>query len=132
MKKKENNEKEVEEKASHSTSHGSRSSQGINVISGKRRVSVRGRIFQGEVKKKFRKRIVIEFERPFFVKKYERYLKSKTKVHAHLPDEMYDEIHLGDLVQIGECRPISKIIHFVVIKKIRGSDVKDKENGETK
>ena len=35
---------------------------------------------------------------------------------------MDDQINLGDLIRVQECRPLSKIIHFVVIKKI-----KDKE-----
>ena len=81
-------------------------------------ISLRGRIFQGTVIKKFPKRISIELERTFFVKKYERYAKRKTKLHARLPDCMANEINIGDFVEIMECRPISKIIHFVTTKKI--------------
>jgi len=33
---------------------------------------------------------------------------------------MEKEINLGDLIKVQECRPLSKIIHFVVIKKLRG------------
>ena len=39
--------------------------------------------FEGRVTKKFPTRIVIEFERMIYSKKYERYYKSKTKIHAH-------------------------------------------------
>ena len=81
-------------------------------------ISLRGRTFQGTVIKKFPKRLTIEFERTFFVKKYERYAKRKTKLHARLPDCMANEINIGDFIEIMECRPISKIIHFVVTKKI--------------
>ena len=82
-------------------------------------LKVRGRTFEGTVLKKFSKRIVIEFERMIYVKKYERYAKSRTKIHARLQDCMIDEIQIGDLVKVQECRPLSKIIHFVVIGKVK-------------
>jgi small subunit ribosomal protein S17 len=87
-------------------------------------LKARGRIFEGRVTKKFPTRIVIEFERMIYVKKYERYSRAKTKIHARLPDCIEHEINVGDLIRIQECRPLSKIIHFVVIKKIKGADEK--------
>ena len=84
-----------------------------------KRIGTRGRIFEGIVIKKFPKRVTIEFERMIYVRKYERYAKSKTKIHARLPEKMEKEIKIGDLIQVQECRPLSKIIHFVVIKKIK-------------
>ena len=87
-------------------------------------LKVRGRIFEGRVIKKFPKRIVIEFERMIYVRKYERYAKSRTKIHARLPFCIESSINLGDLIQVGECRPLSKITHFVVIKKIKSKDEK--------
>lgn len=87
-------------------------------------LSIRGRGFRGKVIKKFPKRIVIEFERTLFIGKYERYSKRKTKLHARLPDCLINEIEIGDYVEIMECRPISKIIHFVAIKKIHGGETK--------
>ena len=89
-------------------------------------INPRGRKFEGYVIKKFDKRVAIEFERVKFVKKYERYSKSKTKIHAYLPEALKNEISLGDYIQVMECRPLSKIIHHVVIKKIRNADVKIK------
>lgn len=85
-------------------------------------VGTRGKIFEGTVIKKFPKRIVIEFERMVYVRKYERYAKSKTKIHARLPDEMEKEINVGDLVRVQECRPLSKIIHFIVVGKIKSGE----------
>ena len=82
-------------------------------------LSVRGRVFEGNVVKKFHKRIVIAFERVVYIPKYERYAKSKTRLHARLPDCLYNEINVGDYVRIQECRPLSKIIKFVVVKKIK-------------
>ena len=85
-------------------------------------LKARGRFFEGTVTKKFPRRVVIGFERMIYVKKYERYAKSKTKIHARLPMCMEHDIKVGDYILVQECRPLSKIIHFVVIKKI-----KDKE-----
>ena len=56
--------------------------------------------------------------------KYERYLKTKSKMHARLPDCLANSINVGDYVEIGECRPLSKIIHFVVTRKIHDKDMK--------
>jgi len=81
-------------------------------------MSLRGRSFRGTVIRKFPKRIVIEFDRTIYIKKYERYAKRKTKLHARLPECMFNEINLGDYAEITECRPISKIIHFIATKKI--------------
>jgi small subunit ribosomal protein S17 len=86
----------------------------------------RGRIFEGKVIKKFYKRVVIEFERMIYIRKYERYAKSKTKIHARLPVCIETDIKIGDIIKIQECRPLSKIIHFVVIKKIKDAEEKIK------
>ncbi|MBS3093330.1 30S ribosomal protein S17 [Candidatus Pacearchaeota archaeon] len=80
-------------------------------------ISLRGRSFYGNVIRKFPKRIVIEFERTVYVQKYERFAKRKTKLHARLPDCMQKDIEMGDYIEIKECRPISKIIHFIVVGK---------------
>jgi len=88
------------------------------------KISLRGRSFKGKVIKKFPKRVTIEFERTVYIKKYERYSKRKTKLHARLPECMVPEINLGDYIEIKECRPISKIIHFIVTGKIRGRNEK--------
>jgi small subunit ribosomal protein S17 len=90
-------------------------------------LKVRGRNFKGYVIKKFPKRIVIEFERVVYIPKYERYLKKKTKIHARLPECMHEEVGVGDYVLVGECRPLSKITHFVYLQVIRKSGVKEKQ-----
>jgi small subunit ribosomal protein S17 len=81
-----------------------------------------GRIFQGKVIRKFNKRVTIEFERSVYVRKYERYASFKTKIHARLPKCMDDQIKIGDYIKVQECRPLSKIIHFVVIEKIKQTE----------
>lgn len=90
-----------------------------NVVETEKKINPRGKIFEGTVIRKFPKRITIEFDRMVYVRKYERYAKSKTKIHARLPESMINEINLGDLIRVQECRPLSKIIHFVVVKKIK-------------
>jgi small subunit ribosomal protein S17 len=93
-------------------------------------LSARGRSFMGIVVKKFQKRVVITFERTIFVKKYDRYAMSRTKLHARLPACLHDSVNVGDYIEIKECRPLSKIISFVVVKKIRSKE--EKSNMEEK
>ncbi|HKL24269.1 MAG TPA: 30S ribosomal protein S17 [Candidatus Nanoarchaeia archaeon] len=85
----------------------------------KDKTKTRGKIFQGTVTRKFPQRVTIQFERMIYVRKYERYTKKRIKVHARLPKNMEDEIQKGDYIMVQECRPLSKIIHFKVIKKIK-------------
>jgi small subunit ribosomal protein S17 len=93
---------------------------------GRDKLKLRGRIFHGNVAKKFHRRVVIEFERVLYIPKYERYEKRKTILHARLPDCMKEDIQVGDLIEVAECRPISKIIHAIATKKMKGKlDSKD-------
>ena len=82
---------------------------------------LRGRKFEGIVIKKFPGRITIEFERVKPLRKYERYIKIRSKMHARLPKEL-EEIQVGDYIQVQECRPLSKILHHMVTKKIRSKE----------
>ncbi len=85
-------------------------------------VGTRGRTFEGFVTKKFPNRIVIEYERTVKVQKYERFYKKKSRIHARLPVGM--DVNIGDYIKVQECRPLSKIIHHVVIAKIRSAEEK--------
>lgn len=80
-------------------------------------VGTRGKIFEGTVVKKFDKRAVIEFERTVKIAKYERFMRKTTRIHSRIPQGMIVEI--GDYVKVQECRPLSKMIHSVVIETIR-------------
>lgn len=82
----------------------------------------RGRIFKGKVIKKFHKRVVIELERMVYIRKYERYSRSRTRLHARLPECIEDSVNIGDYIKIQECRPLSKIVHFVVSEKLREAE----------
>lgn len=83
-------------------------------------VATRGRVFQGSVIKKFEKRAVIEFDRQVYIPKYERFSRRRTRIHARIPEGM--NIEVGDYVKARECRPLSKIVHFVVIEKLRSAE----------
>ena len=91
---------------------------------GDKKLKLRGRVFQGEVVKVLPGRVTISFERMIKLAKYERYEKRKTKIHARLPDCMKAEVAVGDLIEIAETRPISKMIHFVVSRVVRKLEVK--------
>ncbi len=53
--------------------------------------------------------------------KYGKYLKRRTTLHAH--DEK-NEAKLGDTVEIGECRPMSRTKHHRLLKVVqRGAEV---------
>ena len=82
------------------------------------RIKTRGRVFEGAVVKKLPGRVTIQFERVLYLRKYERYEKRRTKLHARLPDCMKDDVNVGDVIQLGETRPISKMIHFIVTKVV--------------
>jgi len=84
-------------------------------------LSARGKTFQGIVKSKNPRRIMIEFENLVYVHKYERYAEARSKIHARVPKCMEKDVQIGDRVKIQECRPLSKIIHFVVVKKIENN-----------
>lgn len=92
-------------------------------LAGALNISTRGRKFEGYVIRKFDKRVTIKFERVKYIRKYERYAKSFTKIHAYLPENLKNEIKIGDYIQIMECRPLSRIMHHLVVKKIRDADI---------
>jgi small subunit ribosomal protein S17 len=120
-----NTEKQVQKKKKAETNT---AEAPLQKLTKEKRIGARGRVFQGNVIKKFPKRVVIEFERMVYVRKYERYTKTKTKIHARLPESMENKINVGDLIKVQECRPLSKIIHFIVIEKVK--DVSEFQGGQ--
>ncbi len=91
-------------------------------------IATRGRSFEGFVVKKFPKRVVIDFERTVYIKKFERFYKKKTRIHARLPDTI--AVIIGDYIRVRECRPISKMIHFIVTEKIRSANRESSKQAE--
>ena len=94
------------------------------------RLSVRGRQFTGLViSTRMRKTAVIEFERLYFLRKYERYEKRRTKIKVHNPECISAKD--GNVVGIMECRPLSKTKNFVIIQKL-GTEKGFKEKMEAR
>jgi len=93
------------------------------VVAAAVKLSTRGRTYEGFVTKKFPTRVVVEFERRVFIPKYERFAKKFTRLHARIPEGM--ELKIGDYVKVMETRPLSKIIHFLVIEKIREAELSE-------
>lgn len=79
------------------------------------KLATRGRSFKGYVTQLREKRVVVEFERFIFIKKYERYARKKTRIHAHLSDCLVSKVRVGSYVKVMECRPLSNLIHHVVV-----------------
>lgn len=80
------------------------------------KLSVRGEILEGVVvSDKAPKTVVVLRSYVKKVRKYERFEKRKTKIHAHNPPCI--NAHVGDAVKIAECRPLSKTKSFVVVEK---------------
>jgi len=97
---------------------------------GSNAVKLRGRTFEGEVTSKLHGRVKIEFDRFLYDRKYERFEKRKTKLHARLPDCLKEIVQIGDWIEIKECRKLSKIISFYVTRKIRSKH--EQKQGEGK
>ncbi|NQU79832.1 30S ribosomal protein S17 [Candidatus Woesearchaeota archaeon] len=83
-------------------------------------IKIRGKQFTGKVvSDKMTRSVLVEWLGWQKVPKYERYRKTKTKVSAHNPACI--DAKEGDMVRIGECRPISKTKTFIVVS-VLGSD----------
>ena len=80
-------------------------------------IRTRGRTFTGiVVDAKMQATATVEWPGRKYVKKYERYEKSRTRVKAHNPAEI--DAKKGDIVKLIECRPISKTKHFIITEKL--------------
>lgn len=78
-------------------------------------IRIRGFLFEGKVERIRRRIALVTFHRYYYVPKYERYMIRRSKIKAHVPKCL--DIKEGDEVIIGETRPLSKTINFVVISK---------------
>uniref|UniRef100_A0A7S3HWW4 Small ribosomal subunit protein uS17 n=1 Tax=Favella ehrenbergii TaxID=182087 RepID=A0A7S3HWW4_9SPIT len=79
-------------------------------------VSIRGRIFKGVViSTKMNRTIVIRRDYLHYIKKYNRFEKRHHTVSVHCSPAF--RIRTGDVVTVGQCRPLSKTVRFNVIRK---------------
>jgi len=65
------------------------------------------------VSNKMQDSIVVLVERRVKHPLYRKYIKRSTKVHAHDAD---NQCHIGDVVIIKECRPISKMKSWTLVE----------------
>ncbi|KAG8902268.1 ribosomal 40S subunit protein S11A [Tulasnella sp. 403] len=78
-------------------------------------VSIRGRILTGRViSTKMQRTIIIRRDYLHYVPKYHRYEKRHKNLAAHVSPAF--RVEIGDLVTVGQCRPLSKTIRFNVLK----------------
>ncbi|MFN4336357.1 MAG: 30S ribosomal protein S17 [Candidatus Nitrosocaldus sp.] len=78
-------------------------------------LSIRGKLLTGiVVSKKAKKMVVIERYYQQYIKKYKRYERRRSKIHAYLPECI--DVNEGDEVLIGECRPLSKTVAFALLE----------------
>jgi small subunit ribosomal protein S17 len=76
---------------------------------------VRGQVITGKVvSDKMTGTVVIRRDYLHFVRKYKRYEKRSSTIHAHNPPCL--NARIGDMVRIAECRPLSKTKKFVVVE----------------
>jgi small subunit ribosomal protein S17 len=78
-------------------------------------VSVRGHIRRGMVvSDRSKKTVVVESDTLEYFPKYRRSARSKSRLHVHNPDSI--SAKLGDIVEVAECRKISKTKAWIVTK----------------
>eukprot|EP00499_Haloplacidia_sp_CaronLabIsolate_P009472 CAMPEP_0196771682 /NCGR_PEP_ID=MMETSP1104-20130614/1818_1 /TAXON_ID=33652 /ORGANISM="Cafeteria sp., Strain Caron Lab Isolate" /LENGTH=161 /DNA_ID=CAMNT_0042141805 /DNA_START=17 /DNA_END=502 /DNA_ORIENTATION=- len=78
-------------------------------------VSIRGRILKGVViSTKMKRTLIIRRDYLRYVKKYRRFEKRHRNIAVHCSPAF--EVKEGDVVTIGQCRPLSKTVRFNVLK----------------
>ena len=81
-------------------------------------LKVRGKILEGVVvSDRMKLTVSVQWPRQIFFKKYERYMKARSKVKAHNPPCI--NAKQGDRVKVMECRKLSKTKSFAVIEVMK-------------
>jgi small subunit ribosomal protein S17 len=80
-------------------------------------VRIRGSVFEGVVvSDRMRNTVVVMREYLEYIPKYKRYMRKRSRIPSHNPPCI--AARTGDRVIIGESRPLSKTVHFVVLGKV--------------
>jgi len=78
-------------------------------------VSIRGRILTGVVAStKMKRTIVVRRDYLHYIRKYNRYEKRHKNISAHCSPCF--RVEPGDIVTVGQCRPLSKTVRFNVVR----------------
>merc|ERR1711941_178829 len=84
-------------------------------------VSIRGRILRGVVvSTKMKRTIIVRRDYLHYVKKYNRFEKRHRNIPAHCSPCF--RVKEGDIITIGQCRPLSKTVKFNVLK-VRANEI---------
>ena len=86
----------------------------VTIEAGVRR-AVRGSVISARMDKSITVLVVRQFKHPL----YEKYIRRSTRLHAH--DESND-CREGDIVLIEECRPLSKMKSWRLIRVLERSE----------
>ena len=77
--------------------------------------TIRGKIYKGLViSAKMRRTIVIRRDYLHYVRKFKRFEKRHTSLQAHCSPCF--RVNPGDIVTVGQCRPLSKTVRFNVLR----------------
>merc|ERR1711964_939090 len=79
--------------------------------------------FTGEVS--IRGRIITRREYLHYIPKYNRYEKRHKNVAAHCSPAF--RVEVGDIVTVGQCRPLTKTVRFNVVRVTKGKKAASKQ-----
>ncbi|KAK4536712.1 hypothetical protein CDCA_CDCA09G2737 [Cyanidium caldarium] len=87
-------------------------------------VSIRGRILRGVVvSTKMTRTVIVRRDYLHWCPKYKRYEKRHRNIPCHASPCF--RLHEGDIVTIGQCRPLSKTVRFNVIRVDRAASASE-------
>ncbi len=76
-----------------------------------------GRVFRGTIlEAKAAKTATVQWQRKYFLPKFERYERRFTRIHVHNPECIAAK--KGDIVEITSCRKLAKTKSFVITQKV--------------
>eukprot|EP00428_Durinskia_dybowskii_P061370 CAMPEP_0170369768 /NCGR_PEP_ID=MMETSP0117_2-20130122/8158_1 /TAXON_ID=400756 /ORGANISM="Durinskia baltica, Strain CSIRO CS-38" /LENGTH=163 /DNA_ID=CAMNT_0010624507 /DNA_START=34 /DNA_END=525 /DNA_ORIENTATION=- len=79
-------------------------------------VSIRGRILKGMVvSNKMKRTVVVRRDYLKYISKYRRFCKKHTNMSVHCSPAFLN-VGEGDVVTVGQCRPLAKTVRFNVIE----------------
>ncbi|EOA94397.1 40S ribosomal protein S11, partial [Anas platyrhynchos] len=74
-------------------------------------------------KMKMQRTIVIRRDYLHYIRKYNRFEKRHKNMSVHL-SPCFRDVQIGDIVTVGECRPLSKTVRFNVLKVTKAAGTK--------
>merc|ERR1739838_152723 len=82
-------------------------------------VSIRGKVLKGIViSNKMTRTAIVRRNYLHYIPKYKRFEKRHSNIPVHISPALGD-LHEGDIVTFGECRPLSKTVRFNALKITR-------------